>query len=270
MERPGKTLEPYKEWENKGVVQKLYNLLHPDGKFKGDYVQACISIRKELRKSCLDGKLDIILVVSRTLGMDIGPSEDSVSLCKRLLNRVVDTCLNLGEDISSRVALNYSLNVIPPTYIDSEFDVEPSKCRGSVSPIMVSNNMRDFLRNGNFGLSDPEDPESRPLNEILMVGYNGISTRHILIILFSIYVRINGMQDPIHKSFLRTTPEMYQYLSPILDKIERDDRSFNRKKFAYYKLQLLISKGIKSKIVIEDSEILTRLNKELAWMIPLF
>ena len=103
----------------------------------------------------------------------------------------------------------------------------PPEHAGFKTPILLSDDMRDFIRNGNFGPSNPNDPRSLPLNQLLMVGQNGIATRAILIPLFSIYARINNMQDPADGSMVKATPEMYRYLSNTFARLGFDqDTSF--------------------------------------------
>ena len=83
---------------------------------------------------------------------------------------------------------------------------------GFKNPIKVSENMRQFFSQANLGPSDPAQPGSTPLNQVLAVGANGITTRAIMTPLFNIYAHVNQMQkDPNNKQFLTATPQMNQY-----------------------------------------------------------
>ena len=83
---------------------------------------------------------------------------------------------------------------------------------GFKGPILVSDNMREFFSGANLGPSNPADPNSTPLNQILSVGANGVTTRAIMTPLFNIYAHVNRMQkDPNNKQFLTATDAMNRY-----------------------------------------------------------
>ena len=107
----------------------------------------------------------------------------------------------------------------------------------------MSDEMRDFFRNGNFGPSNPNDPWSLPLNKVLMVGQNGIATRAILTPLFNIYAKINNMQDPGNIQMLRSTPEMNRYLTNSFARLAQTG-NFDPTNFRYPQLQLLIADNV--------------------------
>ena len=53
-------------------------------------------------------------------------------------------------------------------------------------PIKVNNTIIDYIKNTDFGLSNPDDPTSLPLNQSLMVVNNGIITRPMLTKLYKL------------------------------------------------------------------------------------
>lgn len=83
---------------------------------------------------------------------------------------------------------------------------------GFKNPVVIKDNLRGFLSAANLGPSDPQNPASPPLSDVLMLRDNSVTTRAILTPLFNIYARINNMQqDPNNKQYLTSTPEMDQY-----------------------------------------------------------
>lgn len=259
MEQSEQILDTYVVWKNKKDVEKWYNMLHPDVTFDGNYVTACISIRRKIRN--MDSRYITRLYIKLDMGIP-GRRSNIEFLRKKILNKIINTCLSLGEDISSRVALNYSLDIIPPSSIDPLFQPHTGffKSREFIAflaPIMVSDNMRKFIQNGNFGPSNPLDPKSPPLNKLLMVDYNGIINQSILTMLFNIYAMVNSMGDI--NEYLEPTPEMIHYFSPeVLGEIkDKNPRNW----FIY--TRFIVVKNIKSKSnYLKEPIILGRLEKE--------
>jgi len=142
---------------------------------------------------------------------------------------------------------------------------------GFKTPIRVTDNMREFIRNGDFGLSDPNDPNSPPLNQMLMVTENNITTRSMLTPLFNIYAHVNDMQqDPNNKQYLTSTPTMDQYFRETYLKLARRPEKFRRdgtpipgfdpKRFRYASLQYIISENTdRSRKLIENVAVIKKL-----------
>ena len=133
----------------------------------------------------------------------------------------------------------------------------PGTTAGFKNPILVTDNMRDFFGIANLGPSDPELANSAPLNSILAVGQNGVTTRAIMTPLFNIYAHVNGMQqDPNNKQFLTATPQMDQYfqntylvLAAKVQTFTKADKNgvkkpipiFNPKRFRYASIQSIVA-----------------------------
>ncbi len=58
-------------------------------------------------------------------------------------------------------------------------------------PIKIKGPLLSFVRTSNFGLSDPANPASMPLRNVMSVVVNDITTRRKLILLFDIYRKYN-------------------------------------------------------------------------------
>lgn len=102
---------------------------------------------------------------------------------------------------------------------------------GFKNPILVSDNMRAFFSGANLGPSDPANPNSQPLSQVLAVGQNGITTRAIMTPLFNIYAHVNQMQrDPNNKQFLTATPQMNQYFPDTYARLAARPQKYQKNK----------------------------------------
>lgn len=110
--------------EQYDYIQKLYELVHPYSKFNYDYVQACISLRREIKKLCRPENKPLILVLTRAMSpQNIPDPKDGVKeLCGKLFQQFTSNCLSIDLISSSKIAMNYGLGVIPSsdTYTGSE------------------------------------------------------------------------------------------------------------------------------------------------------
>jgi len=105
----------------------------------------------------------------------------------------------------------------------------PGTTAGFKNPILVTDNMREFFRVSNLGPSDPANPNSAPLNSVLAVGQNGVTTRAIMTPLFNIYAKVNDMQkDPNNRQFLTATPQMNQYFSDTYRRLAAQPQRFTK------------------------------------------
>ena len=100
-------------------------------------------------------------------------------------------------------------------YHDKEKYVPPRD-----SYVSISDNMRGFICNGNFG--------QYRLNQVLSLCQNGISTRPLLFSIFNIYIAINKLQDPIDKKFIIINDELEHYFR---DSILKLGKRITRSKF---------------------------------------
>ena len=109
---------------------------------------------------------------------------------------------------------------------------------GFIKPVLVNDNMREFLKYANLGLSDPENSNSAPLNNVLSVVCNGLATRDILTKIFVLYTFVN--RNMVHGRYLSSTPLMDKYFENTFISIP----NFNPKNFRYSRLQTIISKNL--------------------------
>ena len=105
----------------------------------------------------------------------------------------------------------------------------PGTTAGFKNPILVTDNMREFFGVANLGPSEPSNKNSKPLNEILAVGQNGVTTRAIMTPLFNIYAHVNGMQrDPDNKQFLTATAQMNTYFQNTYQVLSSRPQTFTK------------------------------------------
>jgi len=98
---------------------------------------------------------------------------------------------------------------------------------GFKNPILVKDNMRQFFATANLGPVDPRNPSSQPLNQVLAVGREGVTTRAIMTPLFNIYAHVNNMQqDRENKQFLTSTAEMDRYFSETYQRLAAAPQRF--------------------------------------------
>ena len=245
---------------NKKTIEILYRIVYPYSKFIGDYASACIAINRELRKLCKLERRDLLVVIGRAVDVEVNPQDTTKEICNKIIQNIIDVCLSLDPDTSGRVAIALGLKVLPHTKVDPDFpyELDPEyRHFGFKVPIIVSDNMKNFLAEANLGPSDPDDPNSTPLREVLGVGQNGVTTRALLIPIFNIYVHVNKMQkDPNNKQYLTATPLMYEYFQDTFDRLAARPQKYTRpdmegvrkpipkfdpNRFRYAGLQMIIS-----------------------------
>lgn len=108
--------------------------------------------------------------------------------------------------------------------------VVTGKPQGFGIAVEVNQNLQNFFRNANLGGEDaryqPSD-SNLPLNSILLLTTNGITTRSILTTLFNIYNYLNGMQQTrdeegaLRRGILTATPLMNQWLGSSYDLVRQ-------------------------------------------------
>lgn len=126
---------------------------------------------------------------------------------------------------------------------------------GLKNPVRVNDNLLGFLREADFGSSDPSDPESEPLN--LLVTENSICAWAILTLLFTLYTHQNKMQkDPNNRQFLTATPLMHKWFEDTFKELQaRPNRSFDPEKFRYVDFQIIISLNVVKKDTFTEEEL---------------
>ncbi len=141
---------------------------------------------------------------------------------------------------------------------------------GFKNPILVTDNMREFFTTANLGPSDPNAAGSAPLNTVLAVGQNGVTTRAIMTPLFNIYAHVNAMQkDPNNKQFLTATPQMdakfqqtYARLAARPQKYTKPDKNgetkpipkFDSRRFRYASIQSIVADNTVKKDQLQPAQ----------------
>lgn len=196
---------------HKNQIKKLYEFVYPYGEFDGNYADSCIAINKELNILCRNNNKNILTAISLGLGLSANKYDTTNTLCEKLLDIVNTSCFSIDDITSARVATNFGLGVYLPKQEDEITDIDTVEIKsvGFKNPIYVNDTMKNFIANADFGYIIPNDPNSGKLNSVLQVTQNNISTRAMLITLFSIYVRVNNMN--IDQNKYKSTSDMNKY-----------------------------------------------------------
>ncbi len=126
-----------------------------------------------------------------------------------------DVLLVLDHELKERALIPTMLNV------------------GYFNPLKLNDNLQNFLKEADLGLSDPNNPDSIPLNKIL---FGSISNRANLTLIFTIYIKKKGLErDRLCSDSLIT-----KYFKESCQKISRD------------LMQKIISDNTKSILDISD------------------
>lgn len=105
------------------------------------------------------------------------------------------------------------------------------KATGFQRPMFVDENMVNFFKTANLGPSDPNNPNSTPLNQVLSVAQDGVTTNGMMTPLFSIYATLNNMQqDPTNGQYLTSTPEMDRYFSATYQQAANEPQRYYKDK----------------------------------------
>lgn len=119
--------------------------------------------------------------------------------------------------------------------------LEESLMGGFTVPVYIDDNLRGFLAEGNFGLSDPGNPNSPPLKDFISAIRTGVTNRAILTPLFVIYVHVNNLQDKVKRQFIIPDALMLKWFGPIFDKYPD---KFPRDGFRYASFQTIAANSI--------------------------
>lgn len=103
-------------------------------------------------------------------------------------------------------------------------DGQPKRRGGGFNlPIRVSQNLQQFFATANLGPVDPQNPAGPQLRDHLqLLTQQGITSPSLLTPLFSIYAKVNNMQNPGQRNLLMADAHMRQYLGTTLARLQED------------------------------------------------
>ena len=107
----------------------------------------------------------------------------------------------------------------------------PNRLSGFQSPVEISDNLKRFITNGDFGFDTSN----------LMAVTDGITSRAILTVIFNIYSIVNKMQkDPENKQMLTATSLMYDCFGKTFEELQKKRPEFNPERFRYASMQSIV------------------------------
>lgn len=117
---------------------------------------------------------------------------------------------------------------------------------GLRQPLVLTQDTRNFLNAGDFGLADPSDPNSVPLLESLeFLMTNNISNRTQLALLIKTYCYVNGLTIEGQGGFMKADELMNKHLNKAFYELEKhyknNGKSFDRNRFSWTDLNSLSS-----------------------------
>lgn len=131
-----------------------------------------------------------------------------------------------------------------------------------LAPIYLNKNMIDFLREANLGPSDPNNPYSVPVNDLLLGSTYGVSTRRNIAGILNLYFTVNGLTDD---GYYRADSLIYKYFGDIFEKIKAR-KNFDTNRFRRIVLHGLINQSISRvpliPINMNRDELIERLDAE--------
>lgn len=95
-------------------VRSLYRMMFPLGEFKGDYLSACLNMRREIKNMCKNEfKLPLLMMIS-VLEMKPKPtiSTPVSELCRTVRLNLEDYCLGLGDQEGAQTLINMKTGTI--------------------------------------------------------------------------------------------------------------------------------------------------------------
>ena len=95
-------------------VANLYRMMFPLGEFKGDYLSACLNMRREIKNMCKNEfKLPLLMMIS-VLQMTPKPtlSTPVSELCRTVRLNLEDYCLGLGDQEGAQTLINMKTGTI--------------------------------------------------------------------------------------------------------------------------------------------------------------
>lgn len=120
-----------------------------------------------------------------------------------------------------------------PSTMSSDESSDSSKFNGFLAPMYVTNNLRRFFFDANLGPASIKQPDGTfiPGDHIrnylyLLLWGRGISSSGLLTPLFSLYARVNKIQDPEDQRFLQATPLMIEHFGEIFNQLPFEDQQY--------------------------------------------
>lgn len=91
------------------VIEKLYEMIYPYGKYNNDPVTTCYAINQELKKLCeLDMRhVLIILLKSLNTKITITPNTPTVNICHHIQEHIYNLCLRLPNIEKAKLVLAF-------------------------------------------------------------------------------------------------------------------------------------------------------------------
>ena len=175
------------------------------------------------------------------------------------LEQIID---NIKENIMNRRGDSTILSVLesltrkPVSFVNmiddgkfSDFEGEETeqlpliRLQGFKKAVKLSDNLKRFVTNGDFGF------DTSDLNTVT----RGISDRVVLTNLFTLYAKVNNMQNKNNKQYLSATPLMREIFSSTFNNLQKK-YPFNPDNFRYATLQSIINDNI-SVVEIEQEDV---------------
>ena len=102
-------------------IETLYKMMFPFNEFNGDYLRACINIRREIKNWCNPQFKIPLLMITSVLDMKPKPSiETKLSeLCKTVRMNVENYCLNLENQEGAQTLIHMKTETIVPESVST-------------------------------------------------------------------------------------------------------------------------------------------------------
>src|SRR5665647_1705166 len=97
-------------------VSNLYRMMFPLGEFNGDYISACLNMRREIKNMCKNEfRLPLLMMIS-VLQMTPKPtlSTPISELCRTVRINLEDYCLGLGDQEGAQTLIHMKTGTIVP------------------------------------------------------------------------------------------------------------------------------------------------------------
>jgi len=94
---------------HKNIIKILYNIIYPFDSFRGDYVSACLHIKRDIKKLCYNKSYDILLRIGVMLNVDVKTHTSVEIYCGELLDNLDKECLFINPSyytISAKTGIN--------------------------------------------------------------------------------------------------------------------------------------------------------------------
>lgn len=103
------------------IIKNLYELVFPYLDFpEGDYIGACIRLRREIKKICHVEMRIPLLMLGRVAGMKFNPETPLIEICSKVQDYLINTCLKLDDSIEQTALITHWGLGVAPHVIQSE------------------------------------------------------------------------------------------------------------------------------------------------------